>query len=159
MNRWTSFAAVLTVAALAPGLVRGDDRDGEAKKIAVKVTTAGAATFDTLNASAMAAYYDEDARLSLVTRDGDDFKTEYHNGRGEIEAFYAKLFEKRETIKSYNDVTAARLLAPDVLAIDGTFDTNTLKPDSPKIPFHQVRVKRGDKWQVLSMEIFYVPAK
>jgi hypothetical protein len=107
----------------------------------------------------MAAYYVDDARLGLVVRDGEAFKTEYHNGRGEIEAFYAKLFEKRETIKSYNDVTAARLVAPDVLTIDGTFDANTLKPDSPKIPFHQVRVKRGDKWQILSMEIFYVPAK
>ncbi len=159
MNRWISFATVLAAVSLSPGLVRGDDRDDEAKKIAVKVTTAGAATFDSLNASAMAAYYVEDARLSLVTRDGDDFKTEHHNGRGEVEAFYAKLFENRETIKSYNDVAAARLLASDVLTIDGTFDVNTLKPDSPKIPFHQVRVKQGDKWQILSMEIFFVPAK
>jgi hypothetical protein len=159
MNRWISFAAILTVVSLTSGLVRGDDRDDEAKKIAVKVTTAGAATFDTLNASAMAAYYADDARLSLVTRDGESFKTEHHNGRGEVETFYAKIFEQRETIKSYNDVTAARLIAPDVLTIDGTFDANTLKPDSPKIPFHQVRAKQGDKWQILSMELFYVPAK
>lgn len=158
MNRWIPLVA-LTVASLTPSLVRGDDRDDEAKKIAIKVTTEGAATFDTLNASAMAAYYDDDARLSFVARDGERVKTEYHNGRAEVEAYYAKLFENRQTIKSYNDVTAARLLAPDVLTIDGTFDTNTLKPDSPKIPFHQVRVKQGDKWLILSMEIFYVPAK
>lgn len=159
MNRWIPLAVVLTVATLAPNLVLGDDRDDEAKKIAVKVTTEGAATFDTYNASAMAAYYVEDAHLSLVTRDNEGFKTDSHHGRGEIEKAYAKLFENRDTIKSYNDVTAARLLAPDVLTIDGTFDVNTLKPDSPKIPFHQVRVKQGDKWQILRMEIFYVPAK
>jgi hypothetical protein len=159
MNRWIPCAVALAVVSLAPGLVRADDREEEAKKIATKVTTEGAALFDTLNASAMAATYEEDARLSFVTREDGGFKTEYSNGRGEIERFYAKLFEKPETIKSYNDVTSARLLAPDVLTIDGRFDTNTLKPDSPKIPFHQVRVKRGDKWQILSMEIFYVPAQ
>jgi hypothetical protein len=159
MNRWFTCALALAVVSLAPSLVRGDDRAEEAKKIAVKVTTEGAATFDTLNASAMAAFYVEDARLSFVMRDGETLKTEFHNGRAEIEKGYAKLFENRETIKSYNDVQAARLLADDVLTIDGTFDTNTLKPDSIKIPFHQVRVKRDDKWQVLSMEIFYVPKK
>ncbi len=159
MSRWISCAVALVVVSLTPGLTRGDDRDDEAKKIAVKITTEGAATFDTMNAPAMAAYYEEDARLGMVTRDNEGFKTEFHNGRAEIERFYAKLFEKPETLKSYNDVTAARLLAPDVLTIDGTFDVNTLKPDSPKIPFHQVRVKKGDKWLILSMEIFYVPAK
>ncbi|APW62169.1 hypothetical protein [Paludisphaera borealis] len=156
MNRRISCVVALAVVSLAPGLARGDD---EAMKIAVKVTTEGAATFDTLSASAMAAYYEEDARLSLVIRSNEGLKTEFHNGRGEIEKAYAKIFEKPETIKSHNDVKAARLLAPDVLTIDGTFDLNTLKPDSPKIPFHQVRVKKGDKWQILSMEVFYVPAK
>lgn len=159
MNRWIPCAVALAVVTLAPGLVRGDDKDDEAKKIAVKVTTEGAATFDTQNASAMAAFYEEDARLSLVKRDNGTIKAEFHNGRAEIEKAYAKLFEKPETIKSYNDVKAARLLAPDVLTIDGTFDMNTLKPDSFKIPFHQVRVKKGDKWLVLSMEIFFVPAE
>jgi len=157
MNRWTSLVVALTVASLTPSLVRGDDRDDEAKKIAVKVTTAGAATFDTLDAPKMAASYVDDARLSFVSRDGGELKTEFHKGRTEIESFYARLFENGQTIKSYNDVTAARLLAPDVLTIDGTFDTNTLKPDSPKIPFHQVRVKQGDAWRILSMEIFFVP--
>ena len=87
-------AVALALVSLAPGLVRGDDREDEAKKIAVKITTEGAATFDTQNASAMAAYYAEDARLSLVIRSNEGFKTEYHNGRAEIENAYDKLFEK-----------------------------------------------------------------
>ena len=41
--------------------------------------------------------------------------------------FYADLFKKPETIKSRNIVEYAKLLAPDVLVIAGTFDTNTLK--------------------------------
>jgi hypothetical protein len=158
MNRWILCAVALAVVSLAPGLTRGDEADDEAKKIATKVTTEGAALFDTLNASAMAATYEEDARLSMTTRENGSLKTEYSNGRAEIERFYAKLFEKPETLKSYNDVAYARLIAPDVLTIDGKFDVNTLKPDSPKIPFHQVRVKKGDKWLIQSMEIFFVPA-
>ena len=40
-----------------------------------------------------------------------------------------------------------------------TFGTNTLKPDSPKVPFYQVRVKKGDQWLMSSVRIFVLPQK
>ena len=43
--------------------------------------------------------------------------------------------------------------------IAGTFDTNTLKPDSPKVPFYQVRVKKGDQWLMSSVRIYVLPQK
>jgi hypothetical protein len=41
----------------------------------------------------------------------------------------------------------------------GTFDTNTPKPDSPKVPFHQVCVKKGDQSLMSSVRIFVLPKK
>ena len=69
------------------------------------------------------------------------------------------MFKKPETTKSRNTVEYAKFLAPDILVIAGTFDLNTLKPDSPKIPFYQVRVKKGDKWLMSSLRIYFVPQK
>ena len=51
------------------------------------------------------------------------------------------------------------MIAPDVLVIAGTFDLNTLKPDSPKIPFYQVRVKKGDQWLMSSVRDLLLPQK
>jgi hypothetical protein len=133
----------------------GDD----AMKLAVKLTEEGATTFDTFNAKAMTAYYLEDAEITLVTRGDPGVKVESRRGKTEIESFYADLFKKPETIKSKNTVEYAKFLAPDILVIAGTFDTNTLKPESPKIPFYQVRVKTGDRWLMSSVRIFYLPPK
>ncbi len=154
MIRWTSYLAALAVVSFAPALVLADD---QAKKIAEKVTTEGAATFDTYNAKAMAAYYEEGAVLTLIKNDNGDVTLETHEGRAAIEKAYAKLFEKPEPIKSRNTVDHARLIGSDVLTIDGTFDINTLKADSIKVAFHQVRVKKNDKWQILIMEISLLP--
>jgi len=133
--------------------------DDEAMALATKLTEEGAATFDKLDAKAMAAYYTEDAEIALMTRDGNTFKVQNYIGREKIEEAYAELFKKPETIKSKNTVEYAKLLAPDVLVIAGTFDTNTLKPDSPKIPFYQTRVKQGDKWLMSSLRIYFLPNK
>ncbi len=133
--------------------------DDEAMALATKLTTEGAATFDKLDAKAMAAYYTEDAEIALMTRDGNTFKVQNYIGREKIEEAYAEMFKKPETIKSKNTVEYAKLLAPDVLVIAGTFDINTLKPDSPKIPFYQTRVKEGDKWLMSSLRIYFLPKK
>jgi hypothetical protein len=155
--------AFVTMSLLVPA-ARAAGRDGdkpadEATKLAVKLTEQGAATFDTLNARAMADYYLEDAQIDLVSKNDEGIKTEVHKGRAEIEKFYAKLFEKPETIRSRNTVEYARFLSPEVLVIAGTFDVNTLKPDSIKVPFYQVRVKNGDRWLMSYVRIFILPKK
>ncbi len=164
MRGFIVFVFGLVVAAMPPSVLRGagsekDKPADEATTLAVKLTEEGAATFDKFSAKAMADYYTEDAVVVLMTRDESGFKNQVRRGRADIEAFYADVFKKPETIKSKNTVEYAKLIAPDVLVIAGTFDTNTLKPDSPKIPFYQVRVKQGDKWLMSSLRIFFVPPK
>jgi ketosteroid isomerase-like protein len=164
MPRFIALVFAVALAASFPAIARAagtanDKPADEAMTLAVKLTEQGAATFDTFNAKAMAEYYTDDAVVVLMTRDGAGFKNELHRGRADIEAFYADVFKKPETIKSKNTVEYAKLLAPDVLVIAGTFDPNTLKTDSPKIPFYQVRVKQGDKWLMSSLRIFFVPQK
>jgi hypothetical protein len=136
---------------------RQEKPSDEAMTLAKKLTEEGAATFDKYNAKAMADYYLEDAEITLVTRGDSGLKVDTHKGKPEIESFYADLFKKPETIKSKNIVEYAKFLAPDILVIAGTFETNTLKPDSPKIPFYQVRLKTGDKWLLSSVRIYFVP--
>ena len=95
----------------------------EATALAVKLTEQGAATFDTFNAKAMADYYLDDAEIALVSKEEGGLKVQTYKGRAEIEKAYADVFKKPETIKSRNTVEYAKLLAPDVLVIAGTFDT------------------------------------
>lgn len=140
-----------------PTAFAADEGDAKARQIAEKVTTEGAAIFDTFDARAMAATYDEKALLTVFRKENGEIGRDAHEGRAKIEAAYAELFKSPETIKSRNIVEHARLIAPDLLTIDGTFDMNTLKPDSIKVPFHQVRQQKGGKWLVLSMEISLVP--
>lgn len=134
-----------------------DGGDAKARQIAEKVTTEGAAIFDTFDARAMAATYDEKAVLIVFEKADGAIVRKAEEGRAKVEAAYAELFKKPETIKSRNVVEHARMIAPGLLAIDGTFELNTLKPDSIKVPFHQVRQQKGGKWLVLSMEIWLVP--
>jgi hypothetical protein len=161
MNRLILIACALVLTCLPGDSARGDgDKPAdEAMTLAVKLTEEGAAVFDTFSAKAMADFYLDDAEITLVSRGDAGLKFDSHKGKPEIEAFYADLFKKPETIKSKNTVDYAKLIAPDVLVIAGTFDTNTLKPDSPKIPFYQVRMKTGDKWLMSSVRIFFVPKK
>src|SRR5271157_3031354 len=165
MNRAIAlaFTVIFAIAVLTVVLNRGagpeKDKPDEATALAVKLTELGAATFDTFNAKAMADYYLEDGENALVSKEERGLKFQAQKGRAEIEKFYADIFKKPETIKSKNTVEYAKLIAPDVLVIAGTFDTNTLKPDSPKVPFYQVRVKKGDQWLMSSVRIFVLPQK
>jgi len=158
------FTVALAIAVVTAGWIRaaGPEQDkpaDEATALAVKLTEQGAATFDTFNAKAMADYYLEDAEIALVSKEEGGLKIQTQKGRAEIEKFYADIFKRPETIKSRNTVEYAKLIAPNVLVIAGTFDTNTLKPDSPKVPFYQVRVKKGDQWLMSSVRIFVLPRK
>lgn len=162
MKRLLGSLLVLTIAALPLLSLQAAAPEKAAKEamaLAVKLTEQGAATFDTYNAKAMADYYLDDAEAGLVTRDGEGLKVQSYKGRAEIEKFYADMFKKPETIKSKNTVEYARLIAPDILVIAGKFDTNTLKPDSVKVPFHQVRLKKGDTWLMSSVRVYFVPPK
>jgi len=163
MKRILAVATALVLASLPALSARadgpGEAASDEATKLAVKLLDEGAAVFDTFSAKAMADFYTEDAELALVTREDSGLKAQVSKGKTEIEKFYADVFKKPETIKSKNHVEYAKFLAPDILVIAGTFDTNTLKPDSPKLPFYQVRMRTGDKWLMSSLRIFFVPPK
>jgi len=164
LKRLLGSLLVLAIAALPLLSLRAagpekDKPDDEAMALAAKLTEEGAATFDTYNAKAMADYYLDDAEITLTTRAEGGLKVETFKGKAEIEKAYADVFKKPETIKSRNTVEYAKFLVPDILVIAGTFDLNTLKPDSPKIPFYQVRVKKGEKWLMSSLRIYFVPQK
>jgi len=147
----------LAIAALAllASPARAED---EATKLAVKLTTAGAATFDTKDAKAMAAYYTDDAQVLVVSKEKDTgaIKTEAKRGRGEIEDFYRELFKDAGTIRSKNTVTHARRIDPDLLLIVGDFQPDLVDNDF-KLPFVQVRVRQGDRWLISSLQIIIVP--
>ena len=60
----------------------------------MKLTEEGAATFDTLNAKAMADYYLDDAEIDLVSKNDEGLKVEMYKGRGEIEKAYAEAVQE-----------------------------------------------------------------
>jgi ketosteroid isomerase-like protein len=131
----------------------------EAMKLATKLTEEGAATFSKADAKAMAAYYTEDAIVFMETKNDDGHSVKEYDGRAEIERLYADLFKEPGTIQAKNTVEYARLLAPDLLVIAGTFEPNQLAAKPMKLPFYQVRVKQGDKWLIHSVRIFVLPEK
>jgi len=139
----------------APAWCQGQGND-EATKLARKLTEEGAATFNTANAKAMAAYYTDDAKVFLQSKNQDGVSVKEYDGRQEIERLYADLFKDRETIQSKNTVDYAKLLAPDLLVIAGTFEPNLNEPNALRIPFYQVRLKQGDKWLIHSLRVFVV---
>ncbi len=153
MNRRIPRLLALAALALASSASALAD-DEPARKLAEKVTTEGAAIFDTFDARAMAATYADDAVLTVYKKEEGKLVREAREGRAAVEAAYTELFKNPETIKSRNTVEHARLVSPDVLVIDGVFDTNTLKPDSIKVPFHQVRREKDGKWAIANMEIY-----
>lgn len=155
MKRWIPVAALAAVLFTVPS-VRADD---DAQTLAEKITTEGAKTFDNQDAKAMAAQYLDDARLTVVAKENDEIEAQVHKGRAEVEKFYAKVFEKPQTIKSRNTVDRAKFIGEGALSIEGTFDVNTLDPNSYKVPFHQVRVQKDGQWRVLLMEIAILPKK
>ena len=139
-------------------LRRGPPAD-EAMKLATKMTEEGAATFSKADAKAMAAYYTEDAIVFLQSKSDDGHSVKEYDGKAEIERLYADLFKEPKTIRAKNTVEYARLLAPDLLVIAGTFEPNQLAAKPMKVPFYQVRVKQGEKWLIHSLRVFVLPEK
>lgn len=149
---------IAALIALAPLASAGADEPDEATKLAVKLTTEGAATFNTKDARAMAASYLEDAQLAIVTKEKDTgtVKSETKSGRAAIEDFYRDLFKDAGTVQSKNVVEYARRLDADILLVAGIFYPD-LTSDGLKVPFVQVRQRQGEKWVISSMQIFMVP--
>jgi hypothetical protein len=149
----------LALAMLLPSQA-GSDRD--AKALAQDILTKGAALFDTRDAAAMAATYAEGAEVLVASRDQDTgrIKVQTYHGRADIQKGYADLFEDRSpSARSRNVVEAAHFLGPDLLAIHGTFTLDTRDSNAEGIPFIQVRVKQGDAWRILTLELFAVSEK
>jgi ketosteroid isomerase-like protein len=149
-------AGVLFTAPRAPG---DDQPADEALKLATKLTEEGAATFSKADAKAMAAYYTDDAIVFMEGKNDEGYSVKEYDGRAEIERLYADFFKEPATIQAKNTVEYAKLLAPDLLVIAGTFEPNQLATKPLKLPFYQVRVKRGDKWLIHSVRIFVLPEK
>ena len=126
-------------------------------KLARKLTEEEAVTFNTADAKAMAAYYVQDARMYLQSKEDDEDSEKEYSGRDEIEKFYADIFKNPGTIQAKNTVDYAKRLAPDVLVIAGAFVPNEGADKPLKVPFYQVRVKRGDKWLIHRLRIFVLP--
>lgn len=149
-----AFTAVLMLTSLASA-----QTDDQAKAIAVKVTTAGAAAFDTKDAKAMAATYTDDAQLHWVTRNKDSsaIETESKRGRAEIEAFYVELFKGADAFHAKNTVEYARWISDDLLMIAGVFEPDTQSAEPMKLPFVQIRIRQGDAWRIMSLQVFFAP--
>jgi ketosteroid isomerase-like protein len=153
-----SLAMLGGVLLVAPSFGQGPAAD-EAMKLATKLTEEGAATFSKADARAMAAYYTEDAIVFMESKNDDGHSVKEYDGRAEIERLYADLFKEPGTIQAKNTVEYARLLAPDLLVIAGTFEPNQLAAKPMKVPFYQVRVKQGEKWLIHSLRVFVLPEK
>jgi uncharacterized protein (TIGR02246 family) len=150
-------AAIVCLAVVfiaAPTL--GDDSQApnpEALQLAKQLTSQGAATFDTRNAVAMAAYYTEDAEVTLVGKDSQRVKLTVYRGRSEIEKLYEGLFKNAEAGHAKNTVEHARFIGQDMLLITGTFEPGG---GDLKVPFVQVRMRQDGKWLMMSCKVFVV---
>jgi hypothetical protein len=131
------------------------DAPQDPRALAQDLLTKGAALFDQHDAATMAATYVEDAEVNLYIRDRNTgaIKTDTRRSRSTIQAGYVDVFkDATPSMKSRNVVTSAEMLESGLLVIHGTFTPNTAKPDS--VSFVQVRVKDGDAWRILNLQLF-----
>lgn len=141
-----------TLAILVLLLAHGGGDNEDAVKLATSLLTQGASTFDTKDAAAMAASYTDDAEVHLFGRkEGDGIEIKVYRGKEEIRGLYADLFKDPKPIHAKNTVESAKQIGSDVLLIQGTFQTDT---GSDPLPFVQVRMKQGDKWLMVRLQIF-----
>ncbi len=149
---------ILSLALLLPRVAPAADPD--AKQLAQAILTKGAALFDTRDAAAMAATYIEDAELSLVIKDKGTgtFKAQVTRGRSAIERGYQNIFKDRKAgTRSRNVVEYAHFVGTDLLIIHGTFTLDVSQEVS--FPFVQVRTKQGEKWLIMSVQLFVIAEK
>jgi len=146
---------ILSLALLFPSAAPAADTD--AKQLAQDLLTKGAALFDTRDAAAMAATFTEDAEGSLFLKDKDTgkYKVQVSRGRSAIEQGYQNIFKARKPgTTSRNVVEYAHFVGPDLMIIHGTFTLDVSQGLS--FPFIQVRTKQGDKWLILSLQVFVI---
>ncbi len=146
---------ILSLALLLSNTATADDTD--AKRLAQEILTKGAALFDTRDAAAMVATYMEDAEAILVIKDKDTgtYKTQVSRGRSAIERGYQNIFKDRKPgTKSQNLVEYAHFVGTDLLIVHGSFTLDVSQGVS--FPFVQVRAKKGDKWLIMSLQVFVV---
>ena len=133
------------------------DSAQDAKGLAQEILTKGATLFDTRDAAAMAATYAENAEVTVYSKDRDTgaYKIDSTRGRAAIEKGYADLFKDRDpSTKSKNMVEDACFIGSDLLLIRGTFTVDTNQ--GGKIPFVQVRLKQGETWRILGLQLIGV---
>jgi hypothetical protein len=144
---------VLGLALALPFSSKAQEKD--ANTLAQQILDKGAALFDTRDATAMAATYTEDAQIEWIAKDDStgEIKVDVKKGRVEIESLYHDLFkDAKEKTTSKNTVDFARLIAPDLLLIQGIFQPNVA--NKGKYPFVQLRVKQGEKWAMKNLQFF-----
>src|SRR5262245_35382918 len=150
-----AWSLLLSLACLWPTAALAADPD--ARRLAQDILTKGAALFDTRDAAAMAATYTEDAELTLFAKDKDTgtYKVQVTRGRTAIQRGYQDLFKDRKAgTTSRNVVEFAHFVGTDLLIIHGTFRLDVSQGAS--IPFIQVRAKKGEKWLLMSLQLFIV---
>jgi hypothetical protein len=153
-----ALALGLAVALTLPAVA--DDSADEAKVIAVKATSAGAAMFDARDAKGLALTYTEDARVEIFNRESTGaMKVEIKTGRAEIEGYYESLFKNSGAVHAKNTIEHARKIDADLIAFSGVFEPNSESAEPLKLPFMQVRIRQGDHWKILSLQLFVVPQK
>ncbi|MGE3818759.1 MAG: nuclear transport factor 2 family protein [Isosphaeraceae bacterium] len=153
-----AWAVLLTLAAVlaATPAAAADD---EAKAVATKALDAGAAMFDARDAKGLAATYTDDAVLTVVTRDSStkELKKEVKYGRAQIEEYYQTIVKPDSTFHAKNHVEFASFAGDDVLLVGGHFVPDTTNGLALNLKFLQARVKQGDSWKIMNMQVFLAP--
>jgi ketosteroid isomerase-like protein len=128
----------------------------DATKLAETLLAQGAQWFDKKDAKSLAESYTEDATAIAFTKDEGSAspKVDIKRGRGEIQEFYASLFKDAATTHSKNTVEHARFQGNDFLVISGVFDPDL--GNGFKVGFSQIRFKQGEKWLIVSMNLFLI---
>lgn len=145
-----ALALVVALGSAAPLSAAEDDAKAQAQTILDK----GSAIFDRKDMAAMLATYTEDAQVFWTSKEENatEVRVETKKGRAEIESLYDGAFKETAKTTSKNVVEFARVIAPGLMVIHGTFQPDTSK--SGIYPFVQVRVKQGDKWLIKSLQFF-----
>jgi hypothetical protein len=147
--------AILTLGLIVSSPFTAHALDEDAKAQAQAILDKGSALFDKKDAAVMAATYTEDGQILWVAKEenSSEIGASVKKGRAEVETFYREVFkDPQEKTTSKNAVDFARLIAPDLMVIHGTFQPDVAK--AGKYPFVQTRVKQGDKWLIKTLQFF-----
>lgn len=159
MTRIGMILAVGVLALLPPSPARAQTpSDTDAKALAQSILDKGSALFDARDASGLAATYTLDATVTIYSKEQGStlYSTQIKEGRGAIESLYRDTFNNQSArTTSKNTVEFARLVAPDLLIIQGYFNPDISKES--RWPFVQVRTKQGEAWRMLSLQLFLTP--